>query len=92
MRADVPDNYLNEMIQRFHFELMAGDMLAADAVLGRMIHLLNRLGIPSELAQDVRSRLKGMTRTADTGYRDDALHHRASSLLTLPLVDRRFLN
>lgn len=91
MRADVSDNYLKEMIQRFHFELMAGDMLAADAVLGRMIHLLKRLGIPCEMAQEVRNHLKGLTLAADTGARD-TLHRRASRLLTMPLVERRFLN
>jgi hypothetical protein len=91
MRADVSDNYLKEMIQRFHFELMAGDMLAADAVLGRMIHLLKRLGIPCELALEVRNHLKGLAQVADSGARE-TLRHRASRLLSMPLVERRFLN
>ncbi len=73
------------------FELMAGDMLAADAVLGRMIHLLKRLGIPCEMALEVRNHLKGLSRAADTSGRE-TLRQMASRLLSIPLVERRFLN
>ncbi len=91
MKCENGDGYLEQMISRFHFELSSGDMLAADAVLGRMIHLLDRLQIPVEKATAARKSLKEwLLRTDKTVSERNRLC--AASLRNMPLVDRRYLN
>ncbi len=91
MKSESSECYLSEMISRFHFELVSGDMLAADAVLGRMIHLLDRLNIPSQQASAARLSLKQLLQQTDKTP-SERNRNCVAILRNMPLVDRRYLN
>ncbi len=93
MTVDFDDRFLQQMIDRFHFEIRAGDLLAAESVLISLIGAMRHLRIPCDCALEVRGQLD---RLADwsAGARQDAAEcaQLLQALLDMPLVDRRYLH